>query len=95
MVLFLILPYWFARNVDQIQSNRPVQLATIAYFIWIVSFDLFDNAVGGIIGQGRPYGWLEEWAGLPTFLVGMALWSVLMLMHTNQSFSENTDGKSP
>ena len=95
MVLFLILPYWFARNVDQIQSNRPVQLATIAYFIWIVSFDLFDNAVGGIIGQGRPYGWLEEWAGLPTFLVGMALWSVLMLMHTNQRFSENTDGKSP
>ena len=95
MVLFLILPYWFARNTEQIQSSRPIQMATIVYFSWIVSFDLFDNAVGGIIGQGRSFGWVEEWAGLPTFLVGMALWSVLMLMDTNQSFSENTDGKSP
>lgn len=93
MVLFLILPYWFARNFEQIKSYRPVQISTILYFIWIAGFDLFDNAVGGIIGGGRPYGWLEEWAGLPTFIIGMVLWSVLMHMHTNKQIFENTHGK--
>jgi hypothetical protein len=90
MVLFMILPYWFARNTEQIQSSRPIQMATIVYFIWIVSFDLFDNAVGGIIGQGRSFGWVEEWAGLPTFLIGMTLWTVLILMLRNNKLFKNT-----
>ena len=79
MVLFLILPYWFAQNADQIKTDRILQFVLTTYLLWIIGFDLFDNAVGGIIGTGRPYAWVEEWAGLPTFLTGMSLWLVLLI----------------
>ena len=79
MVLFLILPYWFAQNADQIKTDRILQFVLTTYLLWIIGFDLFDNAVGGIIGTGRPYAWVEEWAGLPTFLTGISLWLVLLI----------------
>lgn len=70
MVLFLILPIFYIDSTERIKTSWPVPYSSLIYVIWITGFDLFDNAVGGIIGFNRPYGWVEEWAGLPQFLFG-------------------------
>jgi hypothetical protein len=80
IVPFLILPIWYAKFREAIAPRRGLVLAVAAYVGWIVAFDLFDNAVGGIVGFDRPYAWLEDWVGLPTFLLGMVLWAALVGM---------------
>lgn len=78
MVFFLILPIWFLNHMTLIKQNKLLKWALLLYFMWISFFDLFDNAVGGIIGLNRPYGAAEEWAGLPQLVLGGLLMIALL-----------------
>ncbi|MFM7132145.1 MAG: hypothetical protein ACKO0V_22585, partial [bacterium] len=58
------------QSAERLKQKRTVIYGVMIYLLWITGFDLFDNAVGGIIGFNRPYGWLEDWAGLPQLMFG-------------------------
>jgi hypothetical protein len=80
MFVFLMLPIWYFRHKESIEGRLLLKLSLGAYIAWIVGFDLFDNAVGGIVGHDRPFAWLEEWVGLPNFVVSMSLLATLVNM---------------
>ncbi len=90
MFPFLLLPLWYSKCHESIDVSRAVRLAVFAYVTWIVGFDLFDNAVGGIVGQDRPWSWAENWVGLPNFVLGMILLANLLRMPTDSAESEST-----
>ncbi len=80
MLAFLILPFWYFEYRDSLKGRPGLRISLIAYVVWITAFDLFDNAVGGIVGFERPWAWLEDWVGLPHFLLGLWLISNLLRM---------------
>ncbi|MBI1324628.1 DUF2029 domain-containing protein [bacterium] len=82
MFPFLIMPYWYSKHRETVDTDRGIRFALIAYVAWIVGFDLFDNAVGGIVGHGRAWAWVEDWSGLPNFVMGMTLLTKLLRMST-------------
>ena len=77
-LVFLILPLWYFEHRNVVRARPGLRFSLIAYVVWITAFDLFDNAVGGIVGFERPWAWLEDWVGLPNFLLGMWLISNLL-----------------
>lgn len=82
IVLFVMLPLCLVENGRLILSRPSLMLSGLVYFFWVGCFDLFDNFVGGIVGFDRKYNWVEDWAGLPMFLVGMFFWIMIMkLLH--------------
>jgi hypothetical protein len=91
MVLFLLLPVWYLQNSDTITTDPLIKIPVFIYFAWITCFDLFDNAVGGIIGFNRRYAWVEDWAGLPHFLCG----SLFLIALFRMSVRENAITRNP
>lgn len=92
MFPFLILPYWYAIHRETVDASRGVRISLILYLGWVVCFDLFDNAVGGIVGQDRPWAWLEDWSGLPNFVLGIVLLMNLLRMPAAMAdFHSNAD----
>lgn len=79
MVLYLLVPYWCLRRPDLLEQSVWLRASLAGYLGAIVGFDLFDLSVGGIVGVGRSWAFLEEWVGLPAFLLGASLWLALVL----------------
>jgi hypothetical protein len=82
IVLFVMVPICIVEHGRLILSRPFLVFSGLIYFLWVGSFDLFDNFVGGIVGFDRKYNWVEDWAGLPMFLVGIFFWIMIMkLLH--------------
>ena len=73
MLLYVLIPFWAMENEKLVAAKGGLRLALGLYLGWIVAFDLLDVGVGGIVGLGREWGWLEDVVGLPTLLLGMLL----------------------
>jgi hypothetical protein len=75
MVLFLLMAFWLGRNAPSLARDRDRGLAVAigSYFGWLTVFDVFYAYAGGVIHPGGPWGWVDDWAGLPTFLLGSLL----------------------
>lgn len=78
MFVILLIPSWYFLHRESLASRRFSKLSLIVYVVWITAFDLFDNAVGGIVGFERPWAWLEDWVGLPHFILGIWLLTNLL-----------------
>jgi hypothetical protein len=75
MLLYLMVPYWVMRG--RAVSNRAIWAAGL-YIAWIACFDVFDFSVGGIVGWGRRWAWVEDLVGLPTFILGAHFASAIL-----------------
>ncbi len=73
MIVFLLMAYWLGRYAPGLAQDRGLAVAIGAYFGWLSLFDLFYAYAGGIIHQGERWGWVDDWVGLPTFLLGSFL----------------------
>jgi hypothetical protein len=67
MVLFVLASYWIFRKPGQIRNRGPLLVALACYFGWLAIFDLIECTLGADFHS------MQEWAGLPTFLLGCAL----------------------
>ena len=63
MVLFVLISYWALGQPGRINGSRPLGLAVFAYFAWLSVFDLIECRFD-IDRLG-----MQEWIGLPTFLM--------------------------
>lgn len=59
-------------------SSRLRAVAAAAYFGWLAAFDLFYASIHGVIDPAGPWAWVEDAAGLPTFLLGLFLLGALL-----------------
>jgi hypothetical protein len=73
IVLFLLMAYWLGRLASSLARDRSLAVAIVGYFGWLTLFDLFYAYVGGVIHPGDRSGWVDDWAGLPTFVLGSVL----------------------
>jgi hypothetical protein len=78
MILFLLMAYWLGRNGPALAQRRGLAVAIGSYFGWLTLFDLFYAFVGGVIHPDGPWGWVDDWVGLPTFLLGIFLLAHLL-----------------
>jgi len=73
MVPFLLASYW-AMSGREWLGRAPFLMAALGvYFGWLAAFDLYYAWFGGVVHPEDPWAWVEEVAGLPTFLTGLAL----------------------
>ena len=70
MIVFLLMADWLGRYAPALAQDRGLAIAIGGYFGWLSLFDLFYAYAGGVIHQGGPWGWVDDWVGLPTFLLG-------------------------
>ena len=73
MIAFLLMADWLGRYAPALAKDRGLAGAIGGYFGWLTLFDLFYAYVGGVIHQEDPWGWVDDWVGLPTFLLGSFL----------------------
>jgi hypothetical protein len=73
MIVFLLMAYWLGRYAPALAQDRGLAVAIGGYFGWLTLFDLFYAYVGGVIHDDGPWGWVADWAGLPTFVLGSFL----------------------
>ena len=73
MIVFLLMAYWLGRYAPALAQDRSLAVAIGGYFGWLTLFDVFYAYAGGIIHQGGPWGWVDDWVGLPTFVLGSFL----------------------
>lgn len=78
MVLFLLVSYWLAVEPGRLAGDRFLAAALVAYFAWLALFEVFSALIGGVVHPGDPWAWVDEVAGLPTFLLGAALLAALL-----------------
>jgi hypothetical protein len=81
MVVFLLMAVWLGWYAPALARDRVLALAVVGYFGWLTLFDLFYAWVGGVIHRGGPWGWVDDWAGLPTFVLGSLLLVRLLRWH--------------
>ena len=86
MIVFLLMAYWLGRYAPALAQDRGLAVAIGGYFGWLTLFDLFYAYAGGIIHADGPWGWVDDWVGLPTFLLGSFL-LVKLLRWRNASVS--------
>jgi hypothetical protein len=70
MVSFLLMAFWLGRYAPALAGDRGLAAAIGGYFGWLTVFDLFYAYAGGVIHAGGPWGWVDDWVGLPTFALG-------------------------
>jgi hypothetical protein len=88
MIVFLLSAYWLARHAHGLMRprRRGLVLSIGTYFAWLTLFDLFYAAAGGIIHDEGRWGWVADWVGLPSFLLGgFLLFELLRWREVNQS----------
>jgi hypothetical protein len=73
MIVFLLMAYWLGRHAPALPQDHGLSAAIGAYFGWLTLFDLFYAYVGGVIHPADAWGWVDDWAGLPMFLLGSFL----------------------
>ena len=73
MVPFLLASYRFATGRGGPGGDRFLAAAAGIYFGWLAIFDAYYASFGGVVHPGDPWAWVEEVAGLPTFLAGCLL----------------------
>jgi hypothetical protein len=78
MVLFLLMAFWLGRNAPALARDRGLAVAIGSYFGGLTLFDVFYAYAGGVIHPGGPWGWVDDWVGLPTFLLGSLLLARLL-----------------
>jgi hypothetical protein len=79
MIVFMLMAYWLGRHARAHMHDGRLAVAIAGYFGWLTVFDLFYVWAGGVIHDDGPYGWVADWAGLPTFLLGSFLLMSLLL----------------
>lgn len=67
IVWFVVATSWVVHDFRAIPHLRTLIAAMLLYFGWIAAFNLIESSRG--IGFLR----MEDWVGLPTFLLGVAL----------------------
>lgn len=73
MILFLLTASWMGRHATDLARHRGLAVAIVGYFGWLTLFDLFYCYAGGILHAVGPWGRVEDWVGLPNFLLGSLL----------------------
>jgi hypothetical protein len=79
MVPFLLMAFWLGRYAPALARDWGLAAAIGGYFGWLTVFDLFYAYAGGVIHAGGPWGWVDDWVGLPTFVLGSLLLVRLLL----------------
>jgi len=80
MIPFLLVSYWVASTPDLPRDERWPYASLAAFFGVLGVFDVWYASVGGLLLPEDPYGWVEDAAGLPAFLLGsVALVGVIRL----------------
>jgi hypothetical protein len=87
MVLFVLASYWVVRHRDTIRNRIALWLALAAYFGWVSLFDTFDAF------YGADYNRMQEWVGLPTFLLGCVL--IVCVVRSARVASIDADERLP
>jgi hypothetical protein len=67
MVLFVLASYWIISMRDEIRQRTPLLVALGCYFGWYALFDLGESTRVVIPDV------IQDWVGLPTFLLAVAL----------------------
>jgi Glycosyltransferase family 87 len=78
MVLFVLASYWVAAKSQQIRNRVPLYVALGCYFGWLSIFDVIECT------KGVDFHSMQEWAGLPTFLLGCGLIVCIVRASTTQ-----------
>jgi hypothetical protein len=73
MVPFLLMAFWLGRHAPAVARDRVLAAAIGGYFGWLTLFDVFYAYAGGVIHPGGRWGWVDDWVGLPTFVLGSLL----------------------
>ena len=69
MVTFVLGSSWIVRHWEYVKG-RTVRVALVAcYFVWLAAFDLYYAFIDEMRGE-LYWHQVEEWVGLPAFLVG-------------------------
>jgi hypothetical protein len=67
MVLFVLASYWVVARSKQSRNKVPLYVSLGCYFGWLGIFDVIECTIGVDFHS------MQEWAGLPTFLLGCGL----------------------
>jgi hypothetical protein len=67
MVLFVLASYWILSAREAIRGATPLRIALGCYFGWLSVFDVIESTIN--IDSRE----MQEWIGLPTFLLGCFL----------------------
>jgi hypothetical protein len=97
MIVYLVMAYWLGRHAPALARQRGLGIAIVAYFGWLSLFDLFYCYVGGIIDKRGPWAWVDDWVGLPTFLLGGVLLVALLRVagRLDDGADHRTVGRQP
>jgi hypothetical protein len=82
MVLFVLASYWVVSKSHQLRNKTPLLVALGCYFGWLATFDLIEYNIG------VDFHGMQEWAGLPTFLLGCVLVVCVVRSSTTQPSQE-------
>ena len=77
MVLFVLASYWMISSWGATRETIPIWIALACYFGWLSAFDVMllrfiDDQI-----------WMQEWIGLPTFLLGCLLMACIVRAVSN------------
>ncbi len=86
MVLFVLASYWVAARSKQIRNKMPLYVSLGCYFGWLGIFDLIECT------KGVDFHSMQEWAGLPTFLLGCGLIVCIVRALTTQVEQDRVNG---
>jgi hypothetical protein len=82
MVLFMLASYWVVARSEQIRNRVPLYVSLGCYFGWLGIFDVIECTVGVDFHS------MQEWAGLPTFLLGCGLITCIVRSSTTQAIPD-------
>jgi hypothetical protein len=92
IVLFLLMAFWLGRYAPALAHDRVLAVAIAGYFGWLTLFDLFYAYAGGVIHPGDRWGWVDDWVGLPTFVLGSLL--LVRLLRWRDTWGSGNVGKT-
>ena len=86
MVLFVLASYWVVARSKQIRNRVPLYVSLGCYFGWLGIFDVIECT------KGVDFHSMQEWAGLPTFLLGCGLIVCIVRASTTQATPDQASG---
>jgi hypothetical protein len=78
VIVFLLLTFWGLRHAQVLDADPALRWAIRGYLGWYTVLDLVYCAAGGVIHPGDPLAWLDDVAGLPSFLLGALLLGTML-----------------
>jgi hypothetical protein len=91
-VLFVLVSYWLWTSQPERPSRDPFLSFVVAmYFGSLAVFDVFYTIVGGAIIENTRWGWIQEIAGAPAFLMEGALLVAVMRASRATAPSRSSD----